>query len=118
MEEATQLILWMISLVFFTAWLSYLSGRLNAGLKVIDGSDQGVEEIGNALGEVIGLLQQLPEFLRDEVGKYTPEFHMNSSPLAPLIEAIVKNISGEQPLKTYEAPPQDKEGRFIGTKEE
>ena len=118
MDQEFELALWMISLVFFTGWLSWLSGRLNAGLKVIDGSDQGVEEIGNALGEVIGLLQQLPEFLRDEVGKYTPEFHMNSSPLAPLIEAIVKNISGEQPLKTYEAPPQDKEGRFIGTKEE
>lgn len=116
--DQVEMALWMLSLVFFTAWLSWLSGRLNAGLKVIDGSDQGIEEIGGALGEVIGLLQQLPEFLRDEVGKYTPEFHMNSSPLAPLIEAIVKNISGEQPLKTYEAPPQDKEGRFIGTKEE
>jgi hypothetical protein len=114
----TDLLLWTLTLIFFTAWLSWLGGRLNAGLKVIDGSDQGVQEIGEALGEVIVLLQQLPDWLKQEVQQYVPEFHMNTSPFAPLIEAVVKNLSGEQPLKTYSAPDQDKEGRFIAPKEE
>lgn len=112
------LILWSLTLVFFTGWLSWLSSRLNAGLKVIDGSDQGVEEIAEGLGEVIQLLQQLPAWLKEEVAQYVPQFHMNSSPLAPLVEVLVKNLTGDQPLKTYETPPQDTAGRFIGEKEE
>ena len=116
MDNEFELALWMISLVFFTAWLSWLSGRLNAGLSVIDGSEAGVQEIGEALSEVIGLLQQLPAWMKEEVKDYVPQFHMISSPLAPLIEAIVKNISGEQPLKAYEGT-RNAEGEFIGTPE-
>ena len=113
----TDLLLWSLTLVFFTGWLALLTGRLNGGLKLLEGSDQGVEEIGQGLSEVIQLLQQLPAWLKEEVQQYVPEFHMNSSPFAPLVETIVNNLTN-QPLKTYEPPPQDKEGRFIGTTEE
>jgi len=105
--EEFEVLLFMACLCFFTAWVSYLTNRLNQALDTIDHSGGELEEIRGAV-EIVGqILNQLPEMLKSGV----PEFHLNSSPLTPIFEAIARNLSGEQPLKAYEAT-RDAEGRF------
>ena len=108
--EDFETVLFLISLVFFTGWLSFLANRLNQALDSIDQSGGEIEEIRNAV-EIVGqILTQLPDLLKSGV----PEFHLNSNPLSPIFEAIARNLSGEQPLKTYEGT-RNAEGEFIGT---
>ena len=110
--EEFEVVLFLVSLCIFTAWLSFLANRLNQALDSIDQSGGEIEEIRNAV-EIVGqILAQLPDLLKSGV----PEFHMNSNPLTPIFEAIVRNLSGEQPLKTYEGT-RNAEGEFIGTPE-
>ena len=110
--EEFEIVLFLLSLCIFTAWLSYLSNRLSRSLEIIDDSSGELEEIRGAVEMVGAILNQLPDILKSGV----PEFHMNSSPLTPIFEAIAKNLVGEQPLKTYETPIGP-DGRYIGTKE-
>lgn len=105
-----EVLLFMASLCFFTAWVSYLTNKLNKSLETIEDSGGELEEIRGAVELVGQILSQLPDLLKSGV----PEFHMNSSPLTPIFEAIARNLSGEQPLKTYEAA-RNAEGEFIGT---
>ena len=114
------LILFMICLVFFTGWLSFLTNRLNHGLVSIEDSDQGVAEIAEGLGEVVTLLQQLPEWLKEEIKQYVPEFHINQGQtwLQPIVEHLLGNAIGKE--HSSSAPPsvRDTGGRFIGSETE
>ena len=110
--EEFETVLFLVSLCIFTAWLSFLAYRLNRALDNIDQSGGEIEEIRHAV-EIVGqILTQLPDLLKSGV----PEFHMNSNPLTPIFEAIARNLSGEQPLKTYDVS-RNPEGEFIGTPE-
>ena len=110
--EEFEVVLFLVSLCIFTAWLSFLANRLNQALDSIDQSGGEIEEIRNAV-EIVGqILHQLPDLLKSGV----PEFHMNTNPLQPIIEAIARNLSGEQPLKAYEGT-RNAEGELIGTPE-
>ena len=108
--EEFEVLLFMASLCFFTAWVSYLTNRLNNALEIIDHSGGELEEIRGAVEMVGQILHSLPDLLKSGV----PEFHMNTNPLQPIFEAIARNLSGEQPLKTYEGT-RNAEGEFIGT---
>ncbi len=117
-----ELVLYTVTLIFFSAWLSYLSNRLNGGLRLIEDSDAGVEEIGRGLSEVIELLKQLPAWMSEEVKEYIPEFHINQGQgawLQPILEKFLSNAIGTEPLSTDDGV-RDSEGRFIHapTKEE
>ena len=107
--EEFEVLLFMASLCFFTAWVSFLTNRLNQALETIDQSGGELEEIRVAVEMVGQILNSLPELLKSGV----PEFHMNTNPLQPIFEAIARSLSGEQPLKTYEAA-RNAEGEFIG----
>ena len=114
-------ILYMVCLVFFTGWLSFLTNRLNHGLQIVEESDQGVAEIGEALGEVVSLLQQLPEWLKEEIKQYGPEFHINQGQtwLQPIVEHLLGNALGkEQPSSAPPSSVRDTGGRFIGSETE
>ena len=110
--------LFTICLLFFSGWLSYLTQRLAQGLRLIEDSDAGVEEIGRGLGEVVALLQALPEWLREEVREYIPQFHINQQGptwIAPLIQHWLGNVknSGENVTFNSEDAIRDAAGRFI-----
>lgn len=111
--------LFTICLLFFSGWLSYLTQRLAQGLKLIEDSDAGVEEIGRGLGEVVALLQALPEWLREEVKEYIPQFHINQQGptwIEPLIQHWLGNVSnegGNVTFKDREGLARDTAGRFI-----
>ena len=111
--EEFEVVLFLCSLCIFTAWLSFLQNKLSRSLDTIDDSTGELEEIRAAVEMVGQILNQLPEILKSGV----PEFHMNTNPLQPIFEAIARNLSGEQPLKTYEAPTGP-DGRYIGTQTE
>ena len=110
--------LFTICLLFFSGWLSYLTQRLAQGLRLIEDSDAGVEEIGRGLGEVVALLQALPEWLREEVREYIPQFHINQQGptwIEPLIQHWLGNVknSGENVTFNSEDAIRDAAGRFI-----
>lgn len=111
MEET--LAMWTITLIFFTAWLSYLTQKLGSGLKLIESSDEGVGEIGEALTQVITLLQQLPEFMKSQVQEYIPEFHINQQGPS-WVNALIEHMVGKQE-NDYSASTaaRDVQGRFI-----
>ena len=86
-------------LVFFTAWLSILSNRIGNAVKQLENGDDQLDEIRESVEIVAQILAKLPEMM--------PNFALNNSPtdfLKPIVEAIVSNLGGPQPLKTYEAP--------------
>ena len=102
-------LLFMGSLVFFTAWLSWLTNKLRNVLDSVDTSGADIEEIRDGVEVVAQILHKLPDLM--------PSFNMNTSPLQPLVEAFAQNIMGQQPLRTHDAP-RDLEGRYIATKTE
>ena len=99
----------VIGLVFFTAWLSRLSAQMNEGLNGLGATDDDIQEIKEGIEIVAAVLEKLPQLM--------PQFNMNTNPLQPIFEAFAKKLSGEQPLITYEAQ-RDAEGRFDGTQKE
>ena len=108
MEEVLTVII-VISLVFFTAWLSKLSAQLNEGLNGLGVTDDDVQEIKEGIETLGTVLTRLPDLM--------PQFNMNTNPLQPIFEAFAKKLSGEQPLITYEGT-RDAEGRFHATQTE
>ena len=108
MDDLTVL-LFMGSLVFFTAWLSWLTNRLRNVLDSVDTSGADIEEIRDGVELVAQILHKLPDLM--------PSFNMNTSPLQPLVEAFAQNIMGQQPLRTHDVP-RDSDGRYIATKTE
>jgi hypothetical protein len=108
MDDLTVL-LFMGSLVFFTAWLSWLTNKLRNVLDSVDTSGADIEEIRDGVELVAQILHKLPDLM--------PSFTMATSPLQPLVEAFAQNIMGQQPLRTHDAP-RDLDGRYIGTRQE
>ena len=108
MEEVLTVII-VISLVFFTAWLSKLSAQLNEALNGLGVTDDDVQEIKEGIETLGTVLTRLPDLM--------PQFNMNTNPLQPIFEAFAKKLSGEQPLITYEGT-RDAEGRFHATQTE
>ena len=98
----------VIGLVFFTAWLSKLSAQMHDGLNGLGATDDDIQEIKEGIEIVAAVLNKLPDLM--------PSFQMNTNPLQPIFEAIARSLSGEEPLKTYEGT-RNTEGEFIGTSE-
>lgn len=93
-----------------------LTHKLGTGLKLIEDSDAGVEEIGRGLGEVVALLQALPEWLRDEVKEYIPQFHINQQGptwIEPLVQHWLGNMSKNEHSYNPTPSPKDDAGRFL-----
>jgi hypothetical protein len=83
-----------ILIIFFasiTGALVHIFGKLNAALDVIEAYEGNGEEIGEGIRQIGGALAILLERSEELMASPTPESNM----LAPLIEAFVKNISGE-----------------------
>jgi len=114
-----EMALFTICLIFFSGWLSFLTQRLAQALRVIEDSDQGVEEISQGLAQVVSLLQSLPEWLREEVKEYIPQFHINQQGptwIEPLIQHWLGNVSNPGENVTFNSPAdvaRDTAGRFI-----
>ena len=82
---------------------------MSLALSQIEDGDDRVEEIREAVEQVVLILNRLPELL--------PSFHMQNSPtdfLKPIVEAFVGNITGAPPpLKTVEAS-RGPDGQYDG----
>lgn len=119
-----EMALFTICLIFFSGWLSFLTQKLSSGLAMIEDSDQGVAEIAAGLEQVVRLLSELPEWLRDEVKEYIPQFHINQqgpSWIQPLIEHWLGNVNENLHSNMGASVARDTAGRFITdatTKEE
>ena len=101
---ATQ-IMFVLGLVGFGVWFSRLTFKLDQALDDIQGSDDQLAEIREAVEVVATILNRLPELL--------PQFHMNTNPLQPIFEAFAQKLSGQIPLKTV-GPAQGPDGRYNG----
>ena len=103
-------IVFMVSLLGFGIWFSRLSLQMSQALRQIEDGDDRVEEIREAVEQVVLILNRLPELL--------PSFHMQNSPtdfLKPIVEAFVGNITGAPPpLKTVEVS-RGPDGQYDGT---
>jgi len=111
--EQFEVLLFCATLVFFTGWLSWLSHKI---ARTVDGLDQGgiehserVAEIRDAVSIVGEVLENLPHILKEQ----TPQFNMNSSPFAPIVEMIMSNMSGKGGLSTLPTP-RAPDGTFSG----
>ena len=96
-------------LVGFGIWFSHLTFRLSALVEDMDARGEDVEEIRAGIELIAQLMNKLPELM--------PQFNMNTSPLQPLVEAFVNNMTGQQPLKT-ENTQRGLDGRYIATTQE
>jgi len=76
----------------------------------------GVAEIAAGLEQVVRLLSELPEWLRDEVKEYIPQFHINQqgpSWIQPLIEHWLGNVDENLHSNMATSVARDTAGRFI-----
>ena len=108
MELVFELIL-VGAIAFFSAWMMYLSLKLNTTLDRLSDSDEQLEEIREHIVMVASILNKLPELM--------PQFNMNTSPLQPLFEAFAQKLTGQQPLMTYVEPERGADGKY-GTQTE
>jgi len=101
----------LVFLVCFTAWLSYITFKMNDSIDAIDGSGDEIGEIKQAV-EIVGqLLHHLLEKVPDNIGAASNELN-----LQPLIESFIRSISGEPTLRASDHS-RDLSGRFIDGKE-
>ena len=82
------------SIVFFSLYLARISNELRSSLMEIGDTGQDLDEIKESIELVAAILNKLPELM--------PQFQMNTNPLQPIFEAFARNLSGEQPLMTYQ----------------
>tara|TARA_R100001594_G_scaffold148990_1_gene205574 strand:- start:188 stop:526 length:339 start_codon:yes stop_codon:yes gene_type:complete len=106
MESDFEMLLFIICLVFFSIWLSFLTARIKNSLDLIEGTGDQIDEISEGIEIVAGILNRLPELM--------PSFHQHTSPLAPLIEMFTQKMG--QGLKTEETQ-RGSDGRYIGETE-
>ena len=101
--EWYEIALWSLFLCTFSIWFTLLSKKLENALDDIGITDDKIDDIEQAVVQVVGILQQLPQLM--------PQFHMNNNPLTPIIEMIRSRWENEQPSLTASAP-RDVDGRF------
>ena len=109
-------LLWQLAFIFglvgFGIWFSYLTFKLHDGLDDIGGRGEDIDDIREAVEQVVAILGQLPQLM--------PQFHMNQpSPLQPLIEMFMQKMqeNSKQTLQTAELP-RSADGRFNATTKE
>jgi hypothetical protein len=99
-----------ILIVFFaciTGALVHIFGKLNTALDVIEAYEGNGEEIHEAIGQIGGALAILLERSEDLMSSNTEQPNL----LKPLIDAFVKNISGESGL-SMGSTSRDSTGRY------
>lgn len=102
--------LWSLFLCTFSIWFTLLSKKLENALDDIGITDDKIDDIEQAVVQVVQILNQLPNLV--------PQFHMNNNPLSPLIEMIRDRYQSQQP-SIAESAVRDDNGRFThGTQEE
>lgn len=109
-------LLWQLAFIFglvgFGIWFSYLTWKLQSGLDDIGDRGEDIDDIREAVEQVVAILQQLPQLM--------PQFHMNQpSPLQPLIEMFLSKMK-ENSDKSLQTPnlARSADGRFDGTKKD
>ena len=109
-------LLWQLAFIFglvgFGIWFSFLTWKLRSGLDDIGDRGEDIDDIREAVEQVVAILQQLPQLM--------PQFHMNQpSPLQPLIEMFMAKMK-ENSDKSLQASniARDSDGRFDGTKKD
>ena len=80
-----------------------ISKKLENALDDIGITDDKIDDIEQAVVQVVGILQQLPQLM--------PQFHMNNNPLTPIIEMIRSRWENQEPSLTAMTPRTD-DGRF------
>ena len=105
-------ILWQMAFIFglvgFGIWFSHLTFKLHDVLNDIGDRGDDIDEIRDAVEVVAKILEQLPQML--------PQFHMNQSPLQPLIQMFAEKMKGNMNESLQTAlPSQGPDGRYDGT---
>ena len=98
-----EIALWSLFLCTFSIWFTILSKKLENALDDIGITDDKIDDIEQAVVQVVGILQQLPQLM--------PQFHMNNNPLTPIIEMIRARWEQDQPSLT-ESATRRPDGRF------
>jgi hypothetical protein len=93
----------VLALVGFGSWLSYLSWKIETSLRIVENSEERLDEIKDSVELVATILNRLPELM--------PQFSMNTNPLQPIFEAFAQKLSGTQSLMTLD-PARGPDGRF------
>lgn len=101
--EWYEVALWSLFLCTFSIWFTLLSKKLENALDDIGITDDKIDDIEQAVVQVVGILQQLPQLM--------PQFHMNNNPLTPIIEMIRSRWEQDQPSLTGSDTRGDN-GRF------
>ena len=108
--EWYEVALWSLFLCTFSIWFTLLSKKFETALDDIGITDDKIDDIEQAVVQVVGILQQLPQLM--------PQFHMNNNPLTPIIEMIRSRWENQEPSLTAMTPRTD-DGRFSdGTRQE
>jgi hypothetical protein len=101
MAEA-EFVLFAVALAFFTGWLVFLSNKLSSSLDLIEGSQDQVDEIRDAVEVVVQLLSRLPEMM--------PSFALQQNSAGSVIAEYIGQLLGQR-LNTVSAE-RDDNGRF------
>ena len=108
--EWYEVALWSVFLCTFSIWFTLLSKKLENALDDIGITDDKIDDIEQAVVQVVGILQQLPQLM--------PQFHMNNNPLTPIIEMIRSRWEQDERSIT-ESVSRTPDGRFTdGTRTE
>lgn len=88
----------------FIAYLWIMHDRLIGAIEMIEGADERMAQLEDALQQIAGLMEALPQLM--------PQFAINNNPLQPLIEAFAQKMFapqlqvGQDPVGPDNAPPQ------------
>ena len=107
--EQFEIVLFSVSLIFFSGWFMYLTNHLRGALASLEDSDDRIDEISESVEVVVQILQRLPDLM--------PQLHAHTSPLQPLMEAFAARFMGAEPIKAVE-PPRDTSGQYATTQKE
>ena len=92
--------------IMFTSWVLITSSRINAALDKLTRTDEMLEDLGEDIGQVVVILQKLPELL--------PQFHVNQG--NGIAEMLIKKIFNvDESLQTALTPPRGPDGQFDAT---
>ena len=117
MDDAT-----LGALVFFgtlvLAWCGWITYRIeNMGGVADDVSERfdtiedGIEKALNGMQTLAGFLSSKFEDL-DSLKEYLPQFHINESPLKPLMDIIMQNFSESSNAPNKPGPDRAPDGTF------
>jgi hypothetical protein len=116
--DSELLALFWLSLIVFTAWLSYLSARLQAAARELERSGGDADELAEAVELIQKALAAIWENMptMDRISELVPQFHLNQQETAgsAFFDFVGKYFMDQNQPSNTPQDSRDSAGRYIG----